>query len=170
MGINEIQFDPPTAGAAFVEIHNASATGSFDLTGWRLEGVDFTFPPGSVLAPGGFLVVAADAAAFRQAYGTTVIPIGAFGGNLQNNGETLRLVLPDWPRGRTRSSTRFGTTASRHGRRRRVGLGLRSSSLTRCWTIGASPTGPPPTSTPPSPPRDVPTPRGPVSNRFPRFG
>ncbi|MCC7375888.1 MAG: lamin tail domain-containing protein [Verrucomicrobiales bacterium] len=94
VAINEIQFDPPTAGAAFVEIHNASATGSFDLTGWRLDGVDFTFPSGSVLAPGGFLVVAADLAAFRLVYGTTVIPIGAFGGNLQNNGETLRLIQP----------------------------------------------------------------------------
>lgn len=92
--LNEIQFDPAIPGAGFIEIHNASATGSFDLTGWRLEGVDYVFPPGTFLGPGGFVVVAANLTAFRQAYGTTVTPAGEFAGNLQNNGETLRLVQP----------------------------------------------------------------------------
>ncbi|MCC6231712.1 MAG: lamin tail domain-containing protein, partial [Verrucomicrobiales bacterium] len=92
--LNEIQFDPRTPGAAFVEVHNTSATASFDLSGWQLEGVSFTFPPGSVLRPAGFMVVAADLVAFRNTYGSTVVPVGVFGGNLQNNGERLRLVQP----------------------------------------------------------------------------
>lgn len=92
--INEIQYDPPSAGAAFVEIHNTSATGTFDLSGWRLDGASFEFPSGTLLRPGGFAVVAADLNAFRTAYGSSVLPVGAFAGNLQNNGERLRLVRP----------------------------------------------------------------------------
>lgn len=92
--INEIMFDPAAPGAGFIEILNTSTTGAFDLGGWELNGVGFSFPPGFVLAPGALAVVAADLAAFRAAYGTAVVPVGQFPGNLQNNGERLRLVRP----------------------------------------------------------------------------
>lgn len=92
--IHEIAYDPPGNGAGFVEVFNRSATSAFDLSGWRLEGVDFVFPLGTLLPPGGFAVVAADLAAFRLAYGSTIVPVGQFAGRLQNDGETLRLAKP----------------------------------------------------------------------------
>lgn len=91
---NEVMYDPPIPGAGYVELYNRSATAAFDLSGWRLEGVDFTFPAGTVMRGGAYLVVAADALAFRTAYGTGVLPVGVFAGQLQNNGERLRLVRP----------------------------------------------------------------------------
>jgi len=92
--INEIHFNPASPGSGFVEIANLSNTTAWDLSGWELDGVGFTFPSGTLLAPGGFGVVAADLAAFRAAHGTTVIPFGVFPGRLQDGGERLRLVRP----------------------------------------------------------------------------
>ncbi|MGH7490588.1 MAG: lamin tail domain-containing protein, partial [bacterium] len=92
--INEIMYNPTVPNASFVEIYNTSSVNAFDLAGWELNGVNFTFPGGSVIAPGGFLVVAEDRVAFAQAYGGTIAVVGEFGGKLQNNGETLRLIKP----------------------------------------------------------------------------
>ncbi|HUL51503.1 MAG TPA: lamin tail domain-containing protein, partial [Candidatus Nitrosotalea sp.] len=61
---------------------------------WRLDGADFTFPGGSVIAPTGFLVVASDAVGFENAYGTSIPIVGEFNGKLSNGGETLKLVKP----------------------------------------------------------------------------
>src|SRR6267154_1402013 len=42
----------------FVELHNASAN-PVSLDGWRLAGgITFDFPPGLIVPPGGFIVVA----------------------------------------------------------------------------------------------------------------
>ncbi len=92
--LNEIQYDPAVPGTGFVEIHNTAPSGAFDLSGWRLEGAGFVFPAGTLIRGGGFVVVAADLDAFRASYGSTVIPAGVFPGQLQNNGERLRLVKP----------------------------------------------------------------------------
>lgn len=49
----------------WIELHNRSDA-AVDLTGWRLDSaVDFHFTNGPVLPPGGFIVVAKDAAALR---------------------------------------------------------------------------------------------------------
>ena len=53
----------------FIELFNRSATYSFDLSGWRLNGVDFTFPQGTIITNRGLLVVCKDRAAFGNAYG-----------------------------------------------------------------------------------------------------
>lgn len=59
----------------FVELHNHSAA-DVNLGGWRLtDAVSYTFPPGTVIAAGGFLVV-------NQTQ---------FSGTLGNGGERLRL-------------------------------------------------------------------------------
>jgi hypothetical protein len=52
--INEIMYRPSTADAEFVELLNRSTDRTFDLSGWRLQGVDFTFPGGTVVGPGQF--------------------------------------------------------------------------------------------------------------------
>ena len=92
--INEIHYNPAEAGASFVELFNNSATTLFDLSGDRLEGVGYTFPDGSLLPPGGYLVLAKNRVAFGAAYGTAIPVFAEFSGSLNNGGETLRLVEP----------------------------------------------------------------------------
>ncbi|MFP6856710.1 MAG: lamin tail domain-containing protein [Roseibacillus sp.] len=99
--INEIMYHPrpqpssPATAAVFetwIELHNRSPDRTIDLAGWRFsDGVTFEFPPGAMLAPGGFLVVARDAAALSAKHpGVNVI--GEFSGRLSRAGERLRLV------------------------------------------------------------------------------
>ncbi|HRT57156.1 MAG TPA: lamin tail domain-containing protein, partial [Candidatus Paceibacterota bacterium] len=91
--ISEILCQPLIPGAAWVELHNASAS-TFDLSGWRLDGLGYTFPAGTLLTNGQFLVLAKEGNAFLSLYGTNVTPFGLFPGNLQTNGETLTLLMP----------------------------------------------------------------------------
>src|SRR6185503_18109547 len=62
--INEIMSNPAVPEASFVELWNTSAQHAFDLSGWHLAGLDFTFPPGTLLTNGQFLVLAKNRAAF----------------------------------------------------------------------------------------------------------
>jgi hypothetical protein len=93
--INEIMFNPVVPGAAYVELFNASPSVSFDLSNWHVHGLDYTFPPGSVITNRQFLVLAKDPATFTATYGTSAWAFDAFAGNLQTNGETLTLERPD---------------------------------------------------------------------------
>lgn len=92
--INEIGFEPARPGAGFVELLNTHSYCTFDLSDWRLNGVDFTFPQGSLLAPGGFLVLAEDPAQFGIAHGLTHPVFGRYDGRLDRDGETLTLFRP----------------------------------------------------------------------------
>jgi len=60
---NEIMYNPSMPGAQYVELYNASSSVAFDLSGWQLQGLSYTFPPGSLIAPNSYLVLAANAAA-----------------------------------------------------------------------------------------------------------
>ncbi len=89
---NELHYNPAAgdAGGEWVEIHNQLSL-DVDLSGWRLSGaVDFTFAPGTTIAAGDYLVVAADPAALEAAEGITGV-IGGWDGSLSNGGETIRL-------------------------------------------------------------------------------
>ena len=95
--ISEIHYHP--AGDAsgpdleFVELHN-TAPWSEDLSGWRLTGeISHEFPPGTVLPPLGYRVVAADPAALQTATGLTAV-LGPWTGSLNNAGGTVRLRKP----------------------------------------------------------------------------
>ena len=64
--INEIMFHPSSENVQeeYIEIHNRG-TNTVNLSGWRFaNGVDFTFPANTTLAPGGYLAVAANVAVF----------------------------------------------------------------------------------------------------------
>ncbi|MBN1421324.1 MAG: lamin tail domain-containing protein, partial [Planctomycetes bacterium] len=90
--INEIHYHPgdDTKVGEFVELANAG-TEPVDLGGWWFEeGIDFTFPDGTVIGPGEFLVVASDAARIRTRYGITNVT-GNFDGTLENQGERIAL-------------------------------------------------------------------------------
>jgi hypothetical protein len=92
--LNEVQYNADQPGGDFLELHNRSTTTPFDLSGWRLDGVGYTFPPGAILPPGGFLVLAQDRQAFANLYGQTIPVFDEYPGTLDNGGESLALVRP----------------------------------------------------------------------------
>jgi len=88
---NEVMYHPATNESAleWVELYNQNAT-DVDMSGWRFsEGIDYLFPDGTVIAAGGFLVVAISPAHLMVQGVTNVV--GPFDGRLSNNGEDLRL-------------------------------------------------------------------------------
>lgn len=98
--INEIHFNPDlkTDLVEFIELYN---TGPYDMdiSGWHFcDGVDFTFPQGTVFPPDSYLVIAEDPTlaytpvTIPQKYGTEPgIVLGPFGGGLNNEGERIAL-------------------------------------------------------------------------------
>ena len=94
MVISEIMYNPnPVNGAGnleFIEIHNTSPYPE-DLSGWKFKGgIDYTFPNGTVVNGGGYLVVAAIPANVQTAYGVGGV-LGPWTGSLANGGEAFRL-------------------------------------------------------------------------------
>ena len=97
--ISEIQYHPFHAARApepsdaeFIEIHNPDSA-TVNLSGWAFtNGVDYTFPSGTTLAPGGYLVVGAP----------------SWSGRLSNSGE--RITLSD-ASGETVDSVRYADGA-----------------------------------------------------------
>ena len=92
----EIQYNPIGGDAfEFLELQNTSAL-DLDLSGWSVEGIGFTFVPGSRLASGGTLVLASgiDTNSWKLRYPGSRIG-GAFTGALSNGGERLALISPD---------------------------------------------------------------------------
>ena len=70
--INELHYNPDvkTEPAEFVELFNAG-TSAVNLAGWKFTGgLDFTFPATNVV-PGGFVVVAQNAAFLMTKYAAT---------------------------------------------------------------------------------------------------
>lgn len=96
--INEIHYRPGTGypentALEFIEIHNPDATAA-DLSGWAItKGADFTFPSGSSIPAGGFLVVTANLATFQAAYPSITAVTGPWnaGATLADKGETIEL-------------------------------------------------------------------------------
>ena len=91
---NEIMYNPAVPEASFVELFNTSSDYAFDLSGWRINGLGFTFPTGTLLTSRQFLVVTKNRVAFTQAYGVSAAVAGEFSGQLDDGGETLTLLRP----------------------------------------------------------------------------
>jgi hypothetical protein len=97
--INEIMFHaspavPENTGLEWVELHNKSAN-PVSLNGWRFDkGVSFTFTNATIPAHG-YLVVAANTAAFAARNPGVANVIGNWAGILSNNGEEIELVNAD---------------------------------------------------------------------------
>ena len=92
--LTEVMYNPPSEGFEFLELHNVHPTDGLRLDGSAFsEGIRFTFPAGSVLAPGGYavLVRTPDTAAFRAWHSlpSDTVLYGPFDGALDNGGETL---------------------------------------------------------------------------------
>lgn len=94
--ITELMYNPDPAGEAYeyIELQNLG-TLPFDASGFSIEGVNYVFPPQSILAPGQIIVIgsAENPTQFAARYpGVTVF--GTFGGELVNRGERVALVTP----------------------------------------------------------------------------
>lgn len=89
--INEIHYAPAdeTKPTQFIELLNYGNQ-TLDLTGWRLaDAVQFTFTNATLVPANGFVVVAANLAAFQTAYGFT--PQGPWTGALKRAGAHIEL-------------------------------------------------------------------------------
>ncbi|RYD30448.1 MAG: hypothetical protein EOP87_16645, partial [Verrucomicrobiaceae bacterium] len=98
--VSEICYFPPAphGDAEFVELLNNSPTVTLDLAGARFtEGIDFTFPSGTTLAPGQRVLVVQSVPAFEALHGTGRPVAGIFANDtaLSNSGERLRLETHD---------------------------------------------------------------------------
>lgn len=95
--ITEIMYHPPDIGEMdgnefeFIELKNVALT-NLDLSGVQfVNGISYTFPNGTILEPGEFIVLVGNPAAFATKY--PEVPIaGVYTGKLSNSGEQLRLV------------------------------------------------------------------------------
>jgi hypothetical protein len=91
--INEIMYNPPESGTDSTEyiefLNNSNAT--VDMSNWVIsQGVVYTFPAGTTVAPGAFVVVAGKASAFKSVFGFT--PLQWTSGALTNSpGETIEI-------------------------------------------------------------------------------
>ena len=95
--ITEIMYHPPAGGAVdgdefeFLELKNV-ASAELDLSGVRFtNGINYTFPNGTKLAPGQFVVLVHSPAAFTNKYPGAQVD-GVYTGRFSNGGERLTLV------------------------------------------------------------------------------
>lgn len=94
--ISEIMYHPadPNPDAEYIELMNISDTVTLDLSGVRFTaGIDFTFPPGSSLAPGARTLLVLDQPAFEAVHGTGLPVAGTFqnGSRLNNGSDRIKL-------------------------------------------------------------------------------
>jgi hypothetical protein len=95
--ITEIQYNSINYGSIeakdleFIELKNISNIG-IDLGGVKIDSaVTYTFPEGTIIYPGGFVVLASDRNGFEFAYKRK--PTGVYSGSLANEGE--QIVISD---------------------------------------------------------------------------
>jgi hypothetical protein len=93
--ITEIMYHPVDGGAEYIEFQNTGST-SVNLNGvYFSAGVTYTFPGGTNLAAGAYLVLVrdSDAVAFASLYPSVTIG-GLYAGGLANSGELISLNDP----------------------------------------------------------------------------
>ena len=94
--VTEIMYHP-SAGTnqdaetfEFIELKNVAST-NLELSGVQFtDGISYAFPLGTFVAPGHFVVLASDAAAFSNRYPSVHVD-GVYTGKLSNSGEKLTL-------------------------------------------------------------------------------
>ncbi len=88
--ISEIMYHPTNSALEFVELFNSRGEPQ-DLSGYQLGGsIGFTFPPGTAIAGGGFVVVARSPSALQTAYGITGV-FGPYTNNLPGGSGVVQL-------------------------------------------------------------------------------
>lgn len=81
---NEIHYNPleSSGSGEWVELFNQMGI-KVDVSGWQIDGIGYTFPEGTILNPGQYIVVAKNPSAGQ---------LGPFTGALNNGGENLVLL------------------------------------------------------------------------------
>lgn len=91
---NEVMYHPAQTNEAsfeWIELRNQLAV-NVDISGWSIQnGVEYTFPEGSVIPGRGYLVVAGSPAELSAHAGIDNV-LGPFSGRLSNGGEKLELI------------------------------------------------------------------------------
>lgn len=91
--ITELMVEPPTGhrDGEYVELYN-KGTETVNLSSWKFDrGINYTFPSGTTLEAGAYLVVAANKAFTSEAHPAARV-LGPYSGNFANGGERVRLV------------------------------------------------------------------------------
>ncbi|HEX3800100.1 MAG TPA: lamin tail domain-containing protein [Verrucomicrobiae bacterium] len=91
--INEVMAQPSVSGGQYVELYNNSTNVAFDLSGWQLQGLNYTFPTGSLIGATNFVVLAANRDVFANTYGASIPVLDTFTTALLP-GQTLSLIQP----------------------------------------------------------------------------
>src|SRR5438094_10030131 len=89
-----MMYNPAVSNASYIEIYNSSPNFAFDLSNWRLSGLDYTFPPGTIITNKQFIVIAKDKVVFAATYGSSIPVLGEFDGNFDPDGEKIALIKP----------------------------------------------------------------------------
>ncbi len=104
--ISELHYNPEPGGYEFVELVNITSnpvslfSTEFPTNRWKFNGIDYVFPPNTVIGPNEtILVISTSEANFRAKYDVpeNVAIFGPYAGQLQNSGETIDLLAPDKP-------------------------------------------------------------------------
>lgn len=91
---SEIMYHPAQPGTAFLELFNQSPDRAFDLSGWRIEELGFTFPPGSIITNQQYLLLTQNRFAHAAAYGPLLVPLAELPEEMDTAGQTLSLIKP----------------------------------------------------------------------------
>jgi hypothetical protein len=92
--IDELMYHPASEELSeqWLEIYNPGNVPQ-DISGWSFtKGISYTFPTGTVVEAGSYLVVASDVEAFGLAYPDVENVLGNWSGNLSKNGEKVELA------------------------------------------------------------------------------
>lgn len=93
--INELHYnhDVEAEMVEFVELYNTSKVG-LDLSGWALDGgIDYVFPPHTIIGPEGYLVIAEDVAQLKAKWGVANV-VGPYNRRLASEGDNVELRDP----------------------------------------------------------------------------
>jgi hypothetical protein len=92
--ITEIMYNPPESGndsLEYFELHNLNSSPT-DISGWSFtQGIAYTFPAGTIMQPGSYLVLAKNANAFATVFGFAPDIVWASNDALTNGGEDIEL-------------------------------------------------------------------------------
>src|ERR1041385_8968096 len=92
--INEVMYLPTVTNASYIELINYSTNFTFDVSGWRMDGVDYVFPRGSLLLPRTTTMLVKNATIFANTFGSSIPVFAEFPGTLDPSSERVALVKP----------------------------------------------------------------------------